>query len=254
MFPIPTDRTLSIREIADYWSRAIDPHASPRELCDTMIKSWWRGELLVPDAPRPIDMLRFLYANVDRDEVVFVIPGAEPASTVAQLEDGSVLVDLHCVRVPLPNGSPESWTTENCGETLEAIAKGWDEKIFRLLSPGLVGISLNIDQFLEWVDRHGFDRPTFWGTRPLTPRQAKGPRRTGTAGRPPTTCWLLPEAERRIASGEFPGTLKEFAEGICAWASNTPEAKEGWPVPKPTSLANTLRERWNKRQKPPPAR
>jgi hypothetical protein len=66
--------------------------------------------------------------------------------------------------------------------------------------------------------------------------------------------WIRPEAVRRLASGEFPDTLKEFAEGISAWASTTPEAKQGWPVPQGNSLENKLRELWHKRLKPPRAR
>jgi hypothetical protein len=255
MFPIPADRALSIWEIGKYWSDDIRPQVSPRELRELMVQAWWRDELLAANAPMRIDLLRALYKIGSNERVAFALRGVDPLPTVTHLEDGSVEVDMR-VDVTLPNESLDSWTAENCKEALTTIADNWDEARFDVLAPGLIGIRFTRDQFFAWLDRHEFDKPTFWGPRPgATREEAKGPRRTGTAGRPTSMSWILPEAERRLASGEFPGTLKEFAEEIRAWASTTPQAREeGWPVPQCNSLENKLRELWNKRQKPPPAR
>jgi len=178
MFPIPTDRTLSIREIAEYWSGDIHPTVSPRKLRESMVQAWWRGELLAANVPTPIDELRALYSlhkSGSNDRVAFVVPGVDPLPTVTRLEDGSIEIDMR-VNVPLPNESPGSWTAENCKEALTTIANNWDEARFDVVIARIVtGIGLTHDQFFAWVNRHGFDRPTFWGTRPgAAPKQVKG--------------------------------------------------------------------------------
>jgi len=178
MFPIPTDRTLSIREIAEYWSGDIHPTVSPRKLRESMVQAWWRGEPLGANAPMPIDELRALYAlykSGSNDRVAFLVPRVDPLPTVTRREDGSIDVDVR-VEIPLPNESPDSWTAENCKAALTAIANNWDETCFDVVIARIItGISVTHDQFFAWVNRHGFDRPTFWVTRPgATLKQAQG--------------------------------------------------------------------------------
>jgi hypothetical protein len=45
MFPIPKGK-LSFREIADFWSREIQPPASRKELLALLEEAWWLGEIV----------------------------------------------------------------------------------------------------------------------------------------------------------------------------------------------------------------
>ena len=45
MFPIPKDK-LSFRQIADFWSREIQPPASRKELLALLEEAWWLGEIV----------------------------------------------------------------------------------------------------------------------------------------------------------------------------------------------------------------
>jgi hypothetical protein len=80
-----------------------------------------------------------------------------------------------------------------------------------------------------------------------TPEGTSGPLRTGLAGRPPLMSmhFILPEAQRRCACGDIPGTLKEFAEQLIAWFLTTEWAKKGYPEPAAGSLENSVRELYN---------
>jgi hypothetical protein len=74
------------------------------------------------------------------------------------------------------------------------------------------------------------------------PESTSGPLRTGLAGRPTSNHLILPEAERRCACGDIPDKPREFAEQLIAWFLGTEWPKKGYTVPKPTSLANSVRE------------
>jgi hypothetical protein len=154
------------------------------------------------------------------------------------------------VRVPLPNENPDSWTVENCREALEAIAEGWKEARFDVLAPGLIGIRLTRDHFFAWVDRSDFPHPTFWGTRlGTTSEPALVPIKTGTAGAPTSLHLIRPEAERRLAAGDFPKHLTDFTKELVDWFGTTQWARERAPVPRPRTLENPLRPLWHGRDK-----
>lgn len=63
MFPIPSERKLSVVEVAEYWSREIKPPASAQELRDVISKAWWRGELLATNGASRLSVLRGYYAR-----------------------------------------------------------------------------------------------------------------------------------------------------------------------------------------------
>jgi hypothetical protein len=142
MFPIPAEINLSIREVADYWSREMrSPRATERELRASLIAAWWRGELRSADEAQRLDVLRGLYSRGGHDGIVFIIPGMKSPPALKYPRGGGVEVDLR-VRVPVPCESPASWTESNCTQAFEAIASGWDESKFSLLSPGMMAILL----------------------------------------------------------------------------------------------------------------
>jgi hypothetical protein len=93
MFPIPSGQTLSFIDIADYWSREINPSASPHELRDTISKAWWRGELVAANGPSRVNLVRALYSKC-ADSIAFAIPGVPDPPCSRLLDDGGVEVYL----------------------------------------------------------------------------------------------------------------------------------------------------------------
>jgi hypothetical protein len=161
MFPI-SEQTLPFIDIAQYWSREIYPRASPLELRDTMSKAWWRGELVPANGPSRVNLLRALYAKCT-DHIAFAIPGLPEPPISRSLEDGGEVV-FRLVRVPLPNALPDTWTDAICAEAFDAIAERWDEKVFSLLVHEVPFIVLTRSEFIQWIEKCGYKRPTFWDT------------------------------------------------------------------------------------------
>lgn len=161
MFPIPSGRTLSLIDIAKYWSREIKPSASPHELRDTLSRAWWRGELVAANGPSRVDALRALHSKC-ADDIAFVAPGTPEPLHSRLLDDGGVKVCLS-IRVPLPNAEPDTWTDTNCAEAYTAIAEAWDEKAFNLLTLEVPFIVLSQSEFIQWTKKCGYTHPTFWG-------------------------------------------------------------------------------------------
>ena len=48
----PADRNLTLDEIADDWSREIQPPRSKNELATELCKAWWRGEFEATRGPK----------------------------------------------------------------------------------------------------------------------------------------------------------------------------------------------------------
>jgi hypothetical protein len=162
MFPIPSDQMLSFKDIADYWSGEIKPSRSQQQLRDHLSKAWWRGDLVAANGPSRVHLLRGLFAKCSHD-ILFVIPGVPEPPRSRPLEDGGMVVFLH-PRVPLPNAQPATWTDTNCAEAFNAIAEAWDERLFGHLAFEVPFIVLTVGEFIRWLDKCGYDRPTFWGT------------------------------------------------------------------------------------------
>src|SRR6516162_9482713 len=76
MFPIPSERKLSVVEIAKHWSREIEPPASPQELRDVISKAWWRGELIATDGASRLSVLRGYYSRSAKF-IAFAVPNTE---------------------------------------------------------------------------------------------------------------------------------------------------------------------------------
>lgn len=138
MFPIPSGRKLSFFEICKYWSREIKPSASSQELRITLSKAWWRGELAAANGPNRVDLLRALYSTC-ADFLAFIIPDETEPPETEPLDDS--LVDVRA-RVPLPSPDYDTWTEADCVEAFEAIADAWDEELFHLIAPIVMGVVL----------------------------------------------------------------------------------------------------------------
>jgi hypothetical protein len=161
MFPIPSEQTLSLTDIANYWSGEITPRVPPRTLRDALSKAWWRGELVAANGPSRVHLLRALHSKC-ADEIAFAVLG-EPAPPCSRpLDDGGVEV-FRLVRVPLPNAQSDTWTNANCTGAFNAIADAWDEELFWLLAYEVPFIMLTRSEFIPWAEKCGRGRPTFWG-------------------------------------------------------------------------------------------
>jgi hypothetical protein len=166
MFPIPADRALLIRQIADYWSREIHPRASAEELCQEMLQGFWRGELRSISTTR-LTQLQWLYESGPTDRIVLSPVDNEGFPMSLTNED---LRDIP-VHISVPNDSPDSWTEEDCSPTFRFLSEFWGESTFPGGTAVLASISVTADQFFAWVDSRKFDRPTFW----TPPRSVNAP-------------------------------------------------------------------------------
>jgi hypothetical protein len=165
LLPIPSGRKLSVFEIAKLWSRETKPPAPHQELLIAIGQAWWRGELVAANGPSRLKVLGALYSTC-RDSIAFIIPGMTAPPLGKLLDDGRWEVFL---RIPLPNGDPDTWTEANCAEAFEVIAKEWDEvaceEWFHLAAPIVAGIVLTQREFNQWIDKMHYSRPNFWGVR-----------------------------------------------------------------------------------------
>ena len=72
MFPIGKSK-LSLREIANYWAREIQPPASRNELLELLEGAWWRGQIHGDSVKSRLDLLKYMFeAMHDRDDVGIV--------------------------------------------------------------------------------------------------------------------------------------------------------------------------------------
>ena len=161
MFPIPSGRKLSFLEIGNYWSRDGSSFASSEELRIALSKAWWRGELAAENGPSRLNVLHAIYSTC-QDFVAFVIPDVEEPQQWRSLAGGTIEF-IRPVRVPLPNAHPDTWTEADCVEAFEAIAAAWDEELFHLTAPIVMGVVLTQSEFNQWITEFNYEHPNFWG-------------------------------------------------------------------------------------------
>jgi hypothetical protein len=162
MFPIPPERKLSFAEVANYWSREIDPSASPQELRDLISKAWWRGELIAANGLSRLSVLRSYYSR-SAPFIAFVIPDAEEPPQWSPADDGAIEF-IRPLRVPLPNADSSTWTDDNCAPAFEAIAEQWQEAVISPSAPLFLDVVLTSREFFQWIDKSRYHRPTFWSS------------------------------------------------------------------------------------------
>jgi hypothetical protein len=160
MFPIPSGRNLSFIEIGKYWSRDGSSFASSEELRITLSKAWWRGELAAENGPSRLNLLRAIYSTC-QDFIAFIIPEKTEPPRTRLLDDGVVEV-FRRVRVAIPNSDYDTWTEADCAKAFEVIADAWDEELFHLTAPLVMGVVLTQDEFNQWITEFKYGRPTFW--------------------------------------------------------------------------------------------
>ena len=159
MFPIPSERKLSVFEIAKYWSGEIEPPASAQDLRDVISKAWWCGELIAANGSSRLSTLRGYY-SLSAHFIAFAIPDIQEAPQWMPNGEGEIEL-VRPLRVPLPNADPDTWTEANCASAFDALADQWNEA---MISPYLIllDIVLTSKEFFQWVDAIGYRRPSFW--------------------------------------------------------------------------------------------
>ena len=163
MFPVPEKPDLSIRDIADYWSR--ETQATELELRDVIVRAWWGGHLQNPAGTPRLEALKILFEESREDSIAFVLGSVDSPPVETKRDDGGVDVDLR-LRVPLPNNTPEAWTDANCADAFDALSRGWTEGVSEELSVGLGALAITRTDFMDWIDRTGYAVPKFWRSSP----------------------------------------------------------------------------------------
>ena len=162
MYPIPASRSLMLYEIADHWSREIEPRRTKEELIRDLGQALWRGEFTPTVGPTRLKLLISLF-RTSRATLVFWVKGKRRPKTLWLQADKSALL-LELSVLPIPNKSPKTWTDEQCVEAYEAIAQDWGHDVFVDVAPIVSSCALTEAIFTEWVETKGYNRPKFWAS------------------------------------------------------------------------------------------
>ena len=160
MYPI-AEATLSLREIAEYWSREIHPPASWQEIFHTLESAWWLGELRGNSRRTPLQLLKIMFTSMrHRDDlgIVFIV-GDSAAPLPVELPNGSV--DLR-YKIRVPSSDTESWDEAACRDAFQALAEISSTESYREFAVGLSLIQLSYEEFSTWCAKRRFSIPTFW--------------------------------------------------------------------------------------------
>ena len=161
----PADQYLTLLQIADDWSREIQPPRSKHELTNELGKAWWRGEFVATRGPTRLAVLQSCFRNRHAD-LLFWLKGACEPQTVWEQSDGGAVVLLTPV-LPVPNAVPESWSDDDCGAAYDVIVEGWGSDEFRMMEPFVtIPIHLSETDFTKWIGQVGHTRPDFWVAAP----------------------------------------------------------------------------------------
>jgi hypothetical protein len=162
MFPV-REPTLSLGDVAKYWSREIHPQASLDELLSTIIGAFWMGEIR-PAAISRFDLLKNMFRLMhDRSDVELVfITCEEPGPPeVSELPGGTCEVDLR-QRIPVPSSNSESWTEDACSPAFYALSGIKSIKDYGDFAPILWGMKLTYKAFASWLEQRSYVKPSFW--------------------------------------------------------------------------------------------
>ena len=169
MYPIPASRSLTLHEIADHWSREIEPRRTKEELLRDLGRAFWRGEFTPTVGPTRLKFLISLF-RTSRATLTFWVKGKRRPKTLWFQADKSALL-LELSVLPIPNKSPKTWTDEQCVEAYEAIAQDWGHDVFVNVVPIVSSCALTESIFTKWIETKGYHRPKFWASVPFIPAE-----------------------------------------------------------------------------------
>jgi len=206
------EKSLALFQIADDWSREIQPARSSDELLNELVTAWWRGELQAASGPTRLKVLSALF-KTSRSEIPFWVDGEDAPQTSWELPDGGVEVLIIPV-LPVPSSDPEAWTDEACAVAYEALAEHWRDSSFNLVSPLVTGgISVFEPSFTQWIAACGHTPPEFWRRQQphsINPAPVPAPASVPAVGSDVSTPPKLPPRKR----GPFPATLVRVKNGM----------------------------------------
>ena len=156
----PSNIYLSLDDIADDWSREIQPPRSKNELVTELGKAWWRGEFLATKGPTRFRMLQILYNSLSAEEVFWVQGEVGPRMVWRQPPVSAAA--LFAPVLPVPSGSIASWTDHDCLAAYEMISQGGCREFTRSLYLISGGVSFSEPDFTQWIEKFGHTRPEFW--------------------------------------------------------------------------------------------
>jgi hypothetical protein len=160
MFPISKD-TLPFLEIADYWSREIQPPASRNELLAHLEAAWWLDEITGDSALTRLQLLKNLFRSKQNfPGIVFVTEEDAGPPLSVTLPDGTATVDLR-PRIMVPSDT-DKWNEASCAAAFKVLAKSPSWEHYPEISPGLDFIELTRVEFIKWLAARGFEIPMFW--------------------------------------------------------------------------------------------
>jgi hypothetical protein len=174
-----TKAALSIEDIANYWSREIDPPRSKNELLDILVSAWWLGELHGDSAQSRLQLLKIMFTSTYRDDlgIIFIV-GHDAGPPEIELPDGSLIVNVrHQIRVRSSN--TETWDEAVCRDAFQALADITEKSsiapygVFAIFLPS---IKMTYEEYSAWRRKRGdLDSLRFWRV-PLQKRKPGRPR------------------------------------------------------------------------------
>jgi hypothetical protein len=200
MFPLSAEK-LPFLEIADFWSREIEPHASQTELLAQLESAWWLGEITGNSVLTRLQFLKKMFESRREpymQSVVFASPNDAGPPTEIPLPDGGVVVRP---KIFVPDET-DDWTEDSCNDAFEALAGLPSQKYFPMLSYNICFIDLTHEEFFSWVRNKVFNLPEFW-----KPRVVKGEQTTENGVEVPEIksgqeAQVPPQSRRRVSEAE----------------------------------------------------
>ena len=233
MYPL-RDKVLTFRQISRHWARDLPQQPSPEEVFDQLLHAYWHGEF-EEYAEETTDLLSrkvalsILCIGTHPDiTIYFSKDDAERSTRIT--DDGLIVYPTRHILI-LPEDEA-SWTDQILLAAYETLENCRLEEFSRGFRPGMFWHRLTHEQFGEFCDRNGYERPAFWFPQPQTPRRS-------FAGRT-SSMWQIKERMRsRAKAGEMEGSLAAESRWLAEWAhSHLPADRQ---APKPRSIANSLR-------------
>ena len=227
MFPIGKSK-LSLREIANYWAREIQPPASRNELLQKLEAAWWLGQIRGDSVKSRLDLLKHMLAMYDGDDarIVFLVENFDEPQP-KQLPDGSVRVDVRH-RIYLPSRDKNTWDESNCEDTFQSLAQTSSTESYPEMTPGLAWIELTFEEFTDWLASQGYAKPKFW--KPLF-NQLKSANR----GRPAEYNWIGVQ-QRLTAYARDNGPIQNSTELIQKCADFAAELHPNHKTPDDSTI------------------
>lgn len=234
IYPIVAE-FLTVGEIANHWSKEMQPRTRPFDLASAIIREWWLGKLDQGNAPSRLELLRFLHAHPEGG-ITFWYEGTAYPFPPLELPDGGIEIDLSPV-LPVPNADPQSWSEDDCIDAFCQMAEIWDLKEFPTLAPALWGMKVSATAFHAWLKTREARQPKFWTNSNTESARVWSCREMEE--------WWTAEGHTngkiaRLAFMKRPDTKGLSATFITCWKNAHPDAKPGRPKSKKTEVPKNI--------------